>query len=114
VTGGTRSTRGTPYICQYSPYHVCALRRYILQVLSDLAAKQNITDISDDHIVAWANEKVSSALMVVLLYILLRACWVLLFAAMMSIRSSAEYALDLTSFPCQGSLLLFYNRIYLS
>jgi hypothetical protein len=33
-------------------------RRYIIQVLSDLAAKQNITDISDDHIVAWANEKV--------------------------------------------------------
>jgi cysteinyl-tRNA synthetase len=35
-----------------------APRRYIIQVLSDLAAKQNITDISDDHIVAWANEKV--------------------------------------------------------
>lgn len=32
--------------------------RYTLAVLSELASKQNITDISDDHIVQWANEKV--------------------------------------------------------
>ena len=38
--------------------------RYVLAVLSDLAAKQNITDISDDHIVAWANEKVGSSVVV--------------------------------------------------
>jgi hypothetical protein len=32
--------------------------RYSLSILSDLAAKQNINDIGDDHIIAWANEKV--------------------------------------------------------
>lgn len=37
---------------------VLACGRYTLSILSDLAAKQNITDIGDDHIVSWANEKV--------------------------------------------------------
>jgi len=35
-----------------------SLFRYTLAVLSDLASKQGLTDITDDHIVAWANEKV--------------------------------------------------------
>lgn len=34
------------------------MHRYTLAVLSDLASKQGLTDITDDHIVAWANEKV--------------------------------------------------------
>lgn len=37
---------------------ISSLHRYTLAVLSDLASKQGLTDIGDDHIVAWANEKV--------------------------------------------------------
>ena len=35
--------------------------RYTLAVLSDLASKQGLSDISDDHIVQWANEKVKES-----------------------------------------------------
>eukprot|EP01032_Pedospumella_encystans_P019987 gene19987-22718_t len=37
------------------------MRKYTLAVLCDLASKQGLTDIGDDHIVAWANEKVKAS-----------------------------------------------------
>mmetsp|Transcript_15071 Transcript_15071/g.25123 ORF Transcript_15071/g.25123 Transcript_15071/m.25123 type:complete len:586 (-) Transcript_15071:608-2365(-) len=37
------------------------MRKYTLSVLSELAIKQNISDVSEDHIVAWANETVKAS-----------------------------------------------------
>lgn len=37
------------------------MRKYTLQVLEDLARYQGITDVTEDHIVAWANAKVTAA-----------------------------------------------------
>lgn len=47
---------------------LCFPLRYVLTILSDLAAKQNITDIGDDHIVAWANAKVGNTLYYSIIY----------------------------------------------
>lgn len=44
--------------CVIIVFHSVIHVRYTLAVLCDLASKQGLTDIGDDHIVAWANEKV--------------------------------------------------------
>ena len=38
-----------------------AMRKYTLQVLKDLAKHEGITDVTENHIVQWANRKVTSA-----------------------------------------------------
>lgn len=37
------------------------MRRYTLKVLEDLAKYQGISDLTEDHIIAWANAKVRAA-----------------------------------------------------
>lgn len=41
------------------------LYRYILQVVGELASKQGIAEVTDENIVAWANEKVKIMLLII-------------------------------------------------
>jgi plastin-1 len=36
------------------------IRMYTLKVLAELARKQHITDLTEDHIIAWANKTASA------------------------------------------------------